>query len=177
MKKILLSSLAVILMTAMISCNLRTQDPVEKIETLEQELFSEDAVFDEEGRKKARELVQLYIAYADAHPKDPESPGYIFKAADISMNLLDAGKAINLYNKIVYHYPDFEKAPESLFLVAYIYENYLESYGKAEEIYELFIAKYPEHEFADDAEMSIKNMGKSPEELIREFEERNDETQ
>jgi len=51
----------------------------------------------------------------------------------------------------------------------------LQNYDKATEIYEDFIAKYPESAFADDARISIDNMGKTPEELIQEFERRNQE--
>lgn len=173
MKKTIIFPLVILMAILMVSCQEAPQDPVLKIESLENELFSDDAVFNEEGRKKAGELVDLYTAYAEQHPQDPATPEYLFKAADITMNLFDPSKAINLYNKIIYKYPDYQKAPECLFLVAYIYENYLQNYGKAEEVYRMFIEKYPDNEFADDAELSIKNMGKTPEELIREFEESN----
>jgi hypothetical protein len=41
-----------------------------------------------------------------------------------------------------------------------------------------FLKKYPKHPYCKDAEMSIKNLGKTDEELIREFEKMNaDSTQ
>jgi len=36
--------------------------------------------------------------------------------------------------------------------------------------YELFLSEYPEHDFSDDAKLAIRNLGKTPEDLIREFE-------
>ena len=54
----------------------------------------------------------------------------------------------------------------------YVYENEIGDLNAAKKIYEDFIAKYPDDEFADDAAVSIKNLGKSPEELIKEFEEK-----
>ena len=36
-----------------------------------------------------------------------------------------------------------------------------------------FIDKYPDHELADDAATSIKNLGKPIEEIIKEFEKEN----
>jgi len=45
--------------------------------------------------------------------------------------------------------------------------------GKAKELYELFLEKYPEHDFADDAQFSLQYLGKSPEELMMEFEAQN----
>ncbi len=58
-----------------------------------------------------------------------------------------------------------------MFLKGYVYENDLRDLETAKKIYEEFLVKYPDDEFADDAEISIKNLGKSPEELIKEFEE------
>lgn len=166
---------AVILLIS--SCNSTSGEKEKTIANLEAELFDNDAIFTDEGKKKAMDLVQLYLSYAEKNPDDTLSPTYLFKAADITMNLGDPGKAIGIYNKIIYTYPDYPKLPECHFLVAYIYENFLQNYGKATELYEQFIQKYPDNEFADDAEMSIKNMGKSPEELIKEFEAQNSGTE
>ncbi len=58
-----------------------------------------------------------------------------------------------------------------MYLKAYVYENYLGDLEHAKMIYIEFLEKYPDNEFADDAEISIQNLGKSPEELIRQFEE------
>jgi TolA-binding protein len=88
------------------------------------------------------------------------------------MNINRGEMAINIYNRILKSYPDFKKAPECLFLKAYVYENNLGQLNKARVFYQEFIDKYPDNDFADDAEISIQNLGKSPEELIREFEEK-----
>jgi len=37
-------------------------------------------------------------------------------------------------------------------------------------LYREFLQKYPNHEFADDAELSLKNLGKTPEELLEQFQ-------
>lgn len=163
---ILLAALTIVL----VQCK---SDPKAKINSLEKKIASESFKLDETGVKTANELISAYLDYAEKFKDNPEAPEYLYKAADISLNINKSKEALDLYNKIIYQYPDFKKAPECLFLVAYIYENNFQNYGKAKEIYELFIARYPNHEFADDAAISIENMGKSPEELIRMFEEKN----
>jgi TolA-binding protein len=95
----------------------------------------------------------------------------LFKAGDLAMNLGMGQKAISFFDRILKDYPDFEKVPQSLFLKGYIYENEIGDLNTAKKIYEDFLQKYPDDEFADDAEVSIKNLGKSPEELIKEFEQ------
>jgi TolA-binding protein len=148
-------------------------DPKAKIVALEGKVAAENFTMDEKGMQTANELVAAYIDYAAKFKESPEAPDYLYKAADISLNINKSREALDLYNRIIYQYPDFKKVPECLFLVAYIYENYEQNFGKAKEVYEMFIAKYPTHDFADDAAISIQNMGKSPEELIRMFEEKN----
>jgi tetratricopeptide (TPR) repeat protein len=144
-----------------------------KMEKLEEVVFSEEFGYDTKGVVKATELMYLYIKKAEEEPKAVKSPDYMFKAAELAMNLEKTPQALELYNKIIYTYPDYEKAPECLFLMAFIYENNIQNYGKAKELYEQFLKQYPDHEFADDAAFSLQNIGKSPEELMREFEAKN----
>lgn len=148
-------------------------DPKTKIKDLEEKIGSENFTLDEKGIQTANLLIQEYISYAESHKTSPEAPEYLYNAADLSLNINKSKESLDLYNRIIYEYPDYKKTPECLFLVGYITENYFQNYGSAKEIYESFLAKYPNHDFADDAAMSIKNMGKSPEELIRSFEEQN----
>lgn len=150
------------------ACGPTKEKDQEKISVLEAELFSQSSGMI--NKEKADEVVDLYITFADTYPEDSISAEYLFKAADISMNMNLPTKAINLYKRIRAEYPGFRKAPECLFLTGYIYENYLGKLEEAKAIYEEFIDKYPDNDFADDAQISINNLGKSPEELIKEFE-------
>lgn len=152
------------------SCGTSKKDDVEKITALENALFSDDGNMS--NMQKAMALTDEYIYFADQHPQDSMAPEYLFKAADIAMNVNKGELAVNLYDRILTNYPEFRKAPECLFLKAYVYENNLGDLEKAEIYYQEFIDKYPDNDFADDAEISIQNLGKSPEELIREFEEK-----
>lgn len=137
---------------------------------------AEDALFSEENksvdRVKALELVQLYVAYADKYPEDSLASEYLFKGAEFYLTLGDGKRSIELYDRVMTEYPDFRKGPECLFLKGYVYENYLGDLEEARAIYMLFLQKYPDNEFADDAKISIENLGKSPEELIKQFEEK-----
>jgi TolA-binding protein len=170
-RKSILIVLGLILMSVLlVQCS---NDQKTRIVNLEKQIASEKFVFDQKGMEVAGELARAYVDFADAHKDSPETPAYLYKAADLMLNLNKSKESLDLYNRIIYQYPDYEKAPECLFLMAYIYENNFQNYGKAKEIYEQFIQKYPTHDFADDASISIENMGKSPEELIRMFEEKN----
>jgi len=138
-------------------------------------LQQEEKVFNTDRNRMQKQdamaLVNLYEEYANENPGDTLSAEYLFRASDISMNLGRPGQTIRLFNRILTEYPDFKKAPTTLFLLAFVYEDQKKDYDNARKYYELFLTKYPDSEFADDAEISLKNLGKTPEELIREFEE------
>jgi len=161
---------SLLIMVSLVQCS---QDPKAKIQSLEKKMGSEEFTLDEKGTQTANELIQAYQDFAENHKDSPEAPAYLYKAADLSLNINKSKESLDLYNRIIYQYPDYQKVPECLFLMGYIYENYFQELGKAKEIYESFLSKYPNHDFADDARVSIENLGKSPEELIRLFEEKN----
>ncbi len=139
-----------------------------QIATLEKEIFSETE--QSVNLDKTAQLVDTYVAFADTWPSEEKAPEYLFNAGNVAMNLLDPEKAITLFDRIMKSYPAYEKIPQCLFLKAFIFENQLNQLGKAEMLYREFLQNYPDHEFADDAELSLKNLGKTPEELLQQFE-------
>lgn len=169
MKNFLAMIAMILLVYSSIQCT--RKDPQAKIRSLEEKMSKENFTFDPKGIQVAEELIDAYILYANEHDTSPEAPDYLYNAAELSLNLNNTRQSLELYNRIIFQHPDHAKVPECLFLIAFIYENHLQNFGKAKELYESFIEKYPDHDFADDAAVSIRNMGKSPEELIREFEE------
>lgn len=167
MKKINLMLLSATLLLA-IGCGPSHDKQVSGISDLEKRLFNSEAMsFD---KQKADSLVQCYEAFIEKYPKDSLTPGYLFKAANITMNMENPGKSIALFDKYLELYPDQPKAAMCLFFKAFIYENQLRELDKARELYLLFIEKYPNHDFASQSQMALMNLGKSPEMLVREFE-------
>lgn len=163
------SLLIVALVAALASCGPSNEKDAADIKTAEDTLFASSEGFIDKA--KALELVDLYVDYTNSYPDDSMAVEYLFKGAEFCLNLGEGQRAITLYDRVISEYPDFMKIPECLFLKGYVYENYLGDLDNAKAIYLEFIEKYPDNEFADDAEISIQNLGKSPEELIKQFEE------
>jgi TolA-binding protein len=150
------------------ACQSPRDKAIVNIGNTEQEVFSENGMID---RNRVDELIDAYVGFADEYPEDTLAPDYLFKAGDISMNTNRSRQAIRYYDRILTEYPNYKKAPEAMFLKGYVYENNLGRLDKAKEIYETFIELYPNNEFADDAEVSLRFLGKSPEELIEIFQQ------
>ncbi|MDD2412052.1 MAG: tetratricopeptide repeat protein [Bacteroidales bacterium] len=140
----------------------------EEIAQLEKELY--DTTNKKVDEKTALLLVDKYVAYADENKEDTLSPIYLFKGGEICMNIKRGEKAIELFTRVMEDYPNYNKLAETLFLLAFTYENVQNNIALAKEKYEQFLFKYPNHELVEQVELSLKHLGKTPEEIVEEFE-------
>jgi tetratricopeptide (TPR) repeat protein len=176
MQKIRLILVAAIV-AFLVSCGESTLDPnsregrIQNIEKLEQALFQleERNLINDSA---AQAVLQAYDAFATAFPNDSLAPEYLFKAGEVALGLNRPLQALGFFKRTAEDYNAHDKASYSLFLQAYIFDNFLNDDSKAETIYKTFIEKYPNHPMTNDAVFSLENLGKSDEELIRDFEER-----
>ena len=145
------------------------QKQLESIRILEKDLYSSQIL----DREKGLHMIDTYVNYSKQYPEDTISADFLFKASEIAMNLKLGSQAIFYYDKILSNYSDFYKAPECLFLKAFVYENQLNDLQNAKKYYNLFLVQYPKHALAKDAKASLKYLGKSPEELVKMFEQNN----
>lgn len=156
------------LFALLISCNNEPKNDLEsQIAKMENELYEQ-----KEGvinKKEAANMIHLYLAFVKENPQSEKAPEFLFKAADVSINAFHSEQTVRLFNQLINDYPNYEKAPQALFLKAFTFENYLNEMDSARINYELFLKKYPEHSFANDARVSLNNLGKTPEEIIKSF--------
>ncbi len=94
----------------------------------------------------------------------------LLKAAGLAKNISDAKKSLELYKRVADGLPQHPKAPTALFMMGFVYENDLNDLEKAKATYESFLKQYPnDPDFADDAKSALAQLGRSPEDLIKEF--------
>lgn len=125
------------------------------------------------SRKK---LAIAYEGYAEENKmKDSvQAEEYLALAASLYQNTLqDLDKAIALNDKIISEYPESERAVFALFNKGYIYNNYIRDTSMARNIYTEFIAKYPDHKLATDANVELQFLGKSAKEMLEEIQRNN----
>ena len=152
---------------SLVSCQPSREKMEKKIASMETRLFDAESGFSRAG---ADSLIQEYQDFAAAFPTDSLAPVCLFKAASMVMNLQNGLRAIALFDEIRTSYPEYEKAPLCLFFTGYVQENVLGDIDQARVTYTLIIDTYPDHDFADDAQASINNLGKTPEQMIQQFE-------
>ena len=159
---------AVAMMVVMVACNNKktTQNDVKKAE---EALFNSDQTTNAEAVPNA---IAIFSKYAEENPEAADAAEYLFKAVEVSINTKqDAQQNIDLVNRLVTNYPEFDKNPVALFMLAtFVYDEQLHDLDKAREAYQQIIDNYPENPFANDAAIAITQLGMTPEELIRMFE-------
>jgi TolA-binding protein len=117
-------------------------------------------------------LLKDYEDFAAKYPEDTIGATYLFKAADFYRYLRKPLRSIDLYDKIYKNYPTSDKKPYALFLQGFTYENDAANTHAAKALYEQFLKEYPNHVLAKDVRVTLTNLGKSPEQLIAEFQEK-----
>jgi outer membrane protein assembly factor BamD (BamD/ComL family) len=133
MKRIILGTFVVCLVLLMASCGSPRQQKLQEIKDIESATFSESGLIDAKG---VDALIAAYESFANDFPNDSLAPNYLFKAGDVAMNTNRSNKAIELYDRIINSFGNYQKAPEALFLKGYVYENNLGRLDKAQAIYE-----------------------------------------
>ncbi len=141
---------------------------LKEIDALEAKLRQAKLVTDE--MPAAKELVKKSQTFSELHPQNEKTAAVLFKAADVARGIGEYGKAIQLWGKVWRGYPDFDKAPDAVFMQGFTYENNLMDIQNAKRYYLQFIEKYPKNPLREQVIIALKNLGKSPEDLIKEFQ-------
>ena len=131
----------------------------------------DDSTFRIDNRLAA-DYINSCLLFASLSPEDPKSPSYLFKAGETARTIRNFGKSIEIYDWVYEKYPNFEKSPQALFLKGFTLDNDMKRHDEAKVIYESFLAKYPNDDFADDTKFLLNNIGKSDDDIIKNFEEK-----
>ena len=117
--------------------------------------------------------IKAYDDFAKQFPDDSLAPDFLFKAGEITTAIHQYPQSLMYYQNITKNYPKYKLYDVSLYLQGFLLDNYLNDDIKAKVIYEEVIAKYPNSSYANDARAAITNLGKSDEDLIKEFKKKN----
>ncbi len=155
------------------ACKSEQERAFEELTQIEKSLFGERTALND---SIARIYLSKSESFISSFKNDERIPEIKFKQGEVYNGLGSYSFAVRKFQEVYLNYPKSPKAPESIFICAFIYDSQLQNYERAEYYYRLYLKKYPNHTFAKDAKISLDNLGKTPEELVREFEKKNQET-
>lgn len=167
-----MKNLQIILIAALLifisGCKSNPDKMMNEIKEIEKQLYTNNSAIPDTA--KTNNMIRMYIEFADEFPKDTITANYLYKAANLSMNTNRNENAITYLDRVINGYPDYGKLPETYFLKAFIYDNNIKNMNKAREAYMAFLQKFPKSDLADDATISLDNLGKTPEQIVTEFQ-------
>jgi hypothetical protein len=121
------------------------------------------------------------VEFSGKFPEDTMSPEYLFKAGLMAMTVAKATdnveekieycqNAFNIFEDIERIYPEFSGVKDCMYYKGVIFDDILHDYKNAERYYRLFISRYPTDTLAITLEAYLQFLGRSPEEIIAQFE-------
>jgi len=116
---------------------------------------------------KSDEAEALYTQFLVRFPKNERAPEACKKQAIILQQQGKMRQAIDAYNRLWKDYPASEYGAEAHFMIAFIYEEYLQEYDQARDFYQRVIDRYPDSELAASAKRLLPHVGRAPEEWVQ----------
>ncbi len=120
-------------------------------------------------RLKVRDFISLSRIQAGIVKNDDEVQKSLFNAANMSVATKNYDQALAIYDYVLTHPGDFSKVPTALFLKGFTYDEHLKNFDEARKYYTEFLEKHPEDGYAESVKASLKNLGKTAEEIIESF--------
>lgn len=113
-------------------------------------------------------------SFASAYPDDTLTPAYLFEKALLQEKQKQYEQTIVTLERIYSSYPHSAQGSKALFLQGYLYANVLSDYDKARIKYQLYLDNYSDVDpkITGDVQMELKNLGKTPDEILKEILEK-----
>lgn len=168
MKKLFFGFMAISIM----SCNFhdkRKNDAADALKKADESFATSHT--DSSVVMKAREAVQVFI---QRFPEDTLSPAYLFQLALIYEKQRQYDSTMKTLDKVYSDYPHSKQASKAVFLEGFLYANVLNDLEKAKKMYQFYLDNYSalDDKMTNDVKMELQNLGKSPEEILKEIQEK-----
>ena len=168
MKKIALA-ISVMATLAFASCNNKTDTPdhdalAHTIDSIETPLMMEAQVASIDTAK-GRQLVELYVQFADAFPQDSLAATYLARAASVSNGMGNIDDMVEYFDRVINDYPDYEHLDECYYVKGIALDN-AGRRDEARETYQAFLDLFPDHFLAEDIRKALPLLDKSDQWLI-----------
>jgi TolA-binding protein len=125
--------------------------------------------------KVGNKAIKAFADFAFYCPNDTLAPVFLLKAGQIASSINNIPQAQICFEKCYKDFPDFRNRGAAMFLLAQLYDeaNLLNDEEKARELYSKIIGEFPRTEWAAQADAARSLLGKTDEQIIKEFEKKN----
>ncbi len=146
--------------------------------TLYLEALKNDSIIlaaNEADPKVGNKAIKAFADFAFYCQNDTLAPIFLLKAGQIAASINNLPQAQVCYEKCYKDFPDFKNRGAAMFLLAQLYDevSMLNDEDKARELYGKIINEFSGTEWAKQADAARALIGKTDEQIIKEFEAKN----
>jgi len=148
-------------------------DLATEIKALEDSVYTENREgFRLMQEKNARLLIEKYEAFAKTAVEETEAIDALFKAISVAQYNKSYAKAAQLLKEIYTKYPKSNGAVRARFDEAYLYDDKIQNFDKAKELYEAFIKDYPDSKYTTTAEQCLSILGEDLDDILKRVQQK-----
>lgn len=125
--------------------------------------------------KVANNAIKAFTDFSFYCKSDSLAPVYLLKAGQIASSVNNMPQAQISFERVIKDFPNFNNRGAAMFLLAQLYDEpkYLNDEDKALELYNQIISLFPGSEWAINADAARNLLGKTDEEIMKEFLKKN----
>ena len=129
----------------------------------------------EVNEKSAQQAIVAFTDFAFYCKSDSLAPVFLIKTAQVAKAINNIPQAKLVLEKCIEDYLSFKNRSAAIFLLAQLYDekNYLNNEEEAKKLYQKIIDEYPKSDWAVSARGALAFIGKTDEEIVKEFEKKN----
>lgn len=123
----------------------------------------------------ANKAIKTFADFAQYCGSDSLAPVFLLKAGQIAQSINNMPQAKVNYEKVIQDFPNFKNRGAAMFLLAQLYDEpqYLNNEDRALELYNQIISLYGGTEWAANAAAARDLLGKSDDQIVKEFLKKN----
>ncbi|HWY11277.1 MAG TPA: tetratricopeptide repeat protein [Bacteroidia bacterium] len=126
-------------------------------------------------KKVANKAIKAFADFSFYCPTDTLAPIFLLKAGQIAQSINNLPQAQLSFERVINDFPNFKNRGAAMFLLAQLYDepSMLNDEEKARELYGQIINTFPGTDWAKNADDARSLLGKTDEQIIKEFEKKN----
>ncbi len=126
-------------------------------------------------KKVANKAIKAFADFSFYCPTDTLAPIFLLKAGQIAQSINNLPQAQLSFERVINDFPNFKNRGAAMFLLAQLYDEpaMLNDEEKARELYGQIINTFPNTDWAKNASDARTLLGKTDEQIIKEFEKKN----
>jgi hypothetical protein len=126
-----------------------------------------------DAKSYSQKLLLKTVEFADNYPKDEQSPYFLFMASRAANGLGQYTNSIDIINRIILNYTNYDRLVEVYFMKAFTYDEDLNQKAEAKKVYVEIMEKFPNDPLAKEAKILLENLYLSDEEIIKKYQSGN----